>query len=219
MTCPVGFHHRRMDPASQAQASPLGFVVLESGCPPLHKFASATSGGEQADVNAPLRSSQLRGTGKAENFAVLALSPGCGTWSYPVFLFSYMLPAIGATCFPGKSRDSEEASFLSVHQCIHPPFHSPSVYLYIHLSIHMSTHASIYPSSTYSLIYLPTHPPTHLSMHPSIHTSTHPHLSSSTYLPSYPPVHLCIYPSLHPSSKRQPTHLPIHSSHHQSIHP
>lgn len=72
MTWPVGFHRRRMDLASQAQASPLGFVVLESGCPPLHEFACATSGGGKPDdISASLRSSQLRGTGEAENFAVV----------------------------------------------------------------------------------------------------------------------------------------------------
>lgn len=140
----------------------------------------------------------------------VALSCGCGTWSFLFFHFSSMLPAIGATCFPEKSGDSEEASFFSVHQHIHPP----SIYLYIYLSIRMSTHASICPSTHHPPIHSSTYLLTHLPTFPSIHPSIYPSIPTSLHLPIYLAVHQFIYVSTHLSSI---LHSLAHPSVHQSI--
>lgn len=121
-----------------------------------------------------------------------------------------MLPAIGATCFPEKSGDSEEASFFSVHQHIHPP----SIYLYIYLSIRMSTHASICPSTHHPPIHSSTYLLTHLPTFPSIHPSIYPSTPTSLHLPIYLAVHQFIYVSTHLSSI---LHSLAHPSVHQSI--
>lgn len=106
-----------------------------------------------------------------------------------------MFPAIGTTCFPEPSGESEEARFFfqSINTSIHPSTHHPS------------TCKSICPS-TYSFTYLPIHPPIHPSIPTSVHLSTYLSTNSFTYLSISPSI---LHSPVHPS-----INLPAHSSTH-----